>query len=146
MNAVTATTSITKVSCPTCWSSNCIAAQEFAPGQRYGHDWANGPMAAAHARWKDDRTPPASLEEAIARGFIKPKNAPAESVTGTESVTQESVTGEPDPESVTAPERACVECGKPLASARPNARFCSTACRMKAHRRDAATEKAATPA
>jgi ferredoxin len=121
--------------CPTCWSSRCLASQEYAPNQRYAHRWEDGPMAAAHARWQDARTPPASLKEAIERGFISQENAAPKSVTDMESVTPKAVTHEPDTESVTAPERACVECGNPLSSTRPDAKFCSTACRMKAHRR-----------
>jgi hypothetical protein len=35
---------------------------------------------------------------------------------------------------------SCVECGDPFNSKRANARYCSPACRLKAHRRAAAKE------
>lgn len=129
---VTATTSIPKASCPTCWSSNCIADQEFAPGKRYGHRWEDGPMTAGHARWKDERTPPASFEEAIERGFIKP-----EAVTDvpTEPVTDTPVTDSPSAP-VTDNLRPCEACNTPFEPKRADARFCSATCRQRAHRRE----------
>jgi hypothetical protein len=120
--------------CPTCWSTRCRAGKDSP----YRHLWEDGPMAAAHAKWKDERTPPASPEEAIERGLIiKPEEpAPGETLSlqepetlGDETLRQG--TGE------TLSETTCAECSKPFTPVRATARFCSPACRLKAHRRAA---------
>jgi len=103
-------------------------------------------MGPAHTRWKDERTPPASREEATERGPIKPEEpAPIETLSppepetlGDETLSQAT--------SETLSETPCAECNKPFTPARATARFCSAACRLKAHRRYAATEKAAPAA
>jgi hypothetical protein len=86
-------------------------------------------MASAHARWKDERTPPASLEEAIERGLIKPNNI---------------VPINPDIPDIDIPDniipdtpilRPCEECGTSFEPKRSDARFCSDACRKRASRR-----------
>jgi hypothetical protein len=117
--------------CSTCWSSRCLAGKEYAPGLYYAHDWANGPMAAAHARWKDERTPPASPEEAIERGLIR-----REAVTDISAnpVTDEPVTDNLS-ELVTDSLRHCEACNTPFEPKRADARYCSPACRQRAHRR-----------
>ena len=123
--------------CPTCWSTRCLAGQEYAPGLKYGHDWANGPMRTAHLKWQDHRTPPASPEEAIERGLVKPEEpTPSEtlSLQEPETLGDETLSQALDE---TLSETTCAECGKPFTPARATARFCSAACRLKAHRRAA---------
>jgi hypothetical protein len=89
-------------------------------------------MAAAHARWKDEGTPPASLEEAIERGLIKPVELETDTL-------PEPETDRPETDNPAEPEtdalRSCEACNTPFMPKRADARFCSAACRLKAHRR-----------
>jgi hypothetical protein len=81
-------------------------------------------MAAAFAKWRDHRTPPAGPEDAAS----PPAGPQIVSVTEPLTVTDDSVT---EASSVTR----CAECNEPFAPQRATARFCSPACRQKAHRR-----------
>ena len=86
-------------------------------------------MREAGAAWKAAHET-VTAEPARAAESVTPSSAGAESVTG--SVTAEKGFGE----TVTPEVRVCSVCGKPMPEGlRPQARFCSGACRVKASRR-----------
>jgi ferredoxin len=134
--------------CPVCSSTRCLAGTEYAPGKHYSHRWEDGPMAAAHARWKDDRTPPASPEEAIERGLIKPEIGPEPATDHTTSAAADNAATDNPTPVATDNLRQCEECGNPFEAKRSDARFCSSTCRSKASRRpeQAPTDNTATTA
>lgn len=113
-------------SCPTCWSTRCLAGK----GSPYRHRWEDGPMAAAHHRWKDHRTPPAGPEEVTNVETLSSAAATDETPTSVSNADHETLSA-----------TTCEECGEPFVPVRRSAKFCSPACRLKAHRR--ATETAA---
>lgn len=96
---------------------------------REGYCQALGPKSG----WHND---PAARRLAKKHGVGPPKSVSNETVLETETVNEteesvSSVSNETDGDT-----RSCVECGGELPStARPSARYCSSACRLRAHRR-----------
>jgi hypothetical protein len=143
MTAVTFGTAAEPKRCPVCWSTRCLASQEYAPGKKYGHRWSDGPMSAAHARWRDENTPPAGPDELPGVTTLsQPEDVTLLSEPIAEDVTHDpvSVTGEADVTLLSEEfHHTCSECGNPFTSRRPDAKLCSPACRKRASRRSAET-------
>ena len=117
---------ITPHRCPVCWSTRCLAGEEYALGKEYGHRWEDGPMAAAHARWKDERTPPASPEEAVERGLVKPEVEPEPATDHTPITATDHVATDNPTHVATDNLRPCIECGTTFEAKRRN--VCACAC------------------